>query len=246
MGGTLLEILSEVAAETSGEAVASEVIVSFPYTGVLSESGLGVSPTILEPPRSLSIEPGTASGRPLGDLLRLASSPLGMDSSLALAAVNSAIQPPPEAEPLDALEAVGLNPSDEVCVIGGFPEDYLAAARRRCRRLWVFERPPRMRRDTLPDWAEEMLVPRCTVLLATGLTVANRTIDRLIELASNAREVALIGPSVPMHPDSLREAGITVAAGARFTDPRGAAVAVREGGGTPSLRRFSEKVVLRL
>ena len=53
-----------------------------------------------------------------------------------------------------------------------------------------------------PDWAEYRLLPECDVVILTGTSVINGTIDQLLSWCSGAREVSVTGPSTPMYPDS--------------------------------------------
>ena len=64
-------------------------------------------------------------------------------------------------------------------------------------RFLVFEREPR--EGDYPDTAEEFLLPGSDVVILTGMTLTNKTLPRLLELAQGAF-VAVTGPSVPLAP----------------------------------------------
>lgn len=64
-------------------------------------------------------------------------------------------------------------------------------------RFLVFEREPR--EGDYPDTAEEFLLPGSDVVILTGMTLTNKTLPRLLELARGAF-VAVTGPSVPLAP----------------------------------------------
>lgn len=64
--------------------------------------------------------------------------------------------------------------------------------------LTVIERDPRG--SDLPDTACEYLLPEMDAVFITGMTVANKTLPRLLDLAAHTR-VYLVGPSVPCAPE---------------------------------------------
>ena len=64
--------------------------------------------------------------------------------------------------------------------------------------LVVIERDPRG--SDLPDSACEYVLPEVDAVFITGMTVANKTLPRLLDLATNT-QVYLVGPSVPCAPE---------------------------------------------
>jgi len=73
----------------------------------------------------------------------------------------------------------------------------------------------------------------------------NGTVDRLLELSRNAREVALVGATAGLPPTVLIEHGATAVGTVRVTNGNRAMRVIAEGGGTPSLRDAVEFVVYR-
>lgn len=115
-----------------------------------------------------------------------------------------------------------LLPGRKVGVIGhfaGLPR--LAAARE----LVVLERDPSG--DDLPDPAAEYELPSCDLVIITGTTVANKTLPRLLSLASNAR-VVLVGPTTPFAPEVYGDR-VAQLATARVCEPGRCADLVRLG-----------------
>ena len=72
----------------------------------------------------------------------------------------------------------------------------------------VLEREPR--ETDLPDSACEYVLPDRDDVFLTGVTLTNKTMPRLLELASGAR-VVLVGPTAPFAPEVYgdRVAGIS-------------------------------------
>ncbi|MFA7215854.1 MAG: DUF364 domain-containing protein, partial [Bacillota bacterium] len=57
------------------------------------------------------------------------------------------------------------------------------------------------------------LIPTCDVVILSGTTTVNGSIDGLLELCERAREVIMVGPSTPMFPEGWRGSPMTVLAG---------------------------------
>ncbi|NTW28209.1 MAG: DUF364 domain-containing protein [Coriobacteriia bacterium] len=102
----------------------------------------------------------------------------------------------------------------KVGVIGHFPE--LEVLSDICE-LSVFER--RTQPGDLPDFAEEYLLPEQDYLFITGVTLINKTLPRILQLARDAC-VVMVGPSVPLTP-ILFEWGVDVLAGTIVADRDG-------------------------
>jgi uncharacterized protein (DUF4213/DUF364 family) len=111
--------------------------------------------------------------------------------------------------------------------------------------LYILERGGWREEGILPDTACEEVVPRADVVVITGSSLANGTVDRLLELAGNARTVALVGPTVSCVPDPLFSRGVDYAGGVRIRDADRALQVIAEGGGTPKLRLAGEFVTYK-
>lgn len=97
----------------------------------------------------------------------------------------------------------------------------------------------------LPDTAVEEVLPEADVVIATGATLPNGTVDRIVELAGEAHEFGLVGPSANVIPDPLFDRGVTVIGGVRVLDPDRMIQIVAEGGGTPQLKAVTEFITVR-
>lgn len=118
--------------------------------------------------------------------------------------------------------------------------------RSKAKRIYVLERnSDLMDAETLPDTAAEEIVPQSDVVLITGTSIVNGTVDRLLELARNAREVALVGATAGVPPTVLFKHGATIVGTVRVKNPDAAMRIVAEGGGTPSLTDAVDFVVHR-
>lgn len=64
-----------------------------------------------------------------------------------------------------------------------------------------------------PTQLQFKVLPKCAVVIITGTTMVNGTIEELLPLCRNAREIVLVGTSTPMYPEAYLNTGITSLAG---------------------------------
>ena len=163
--------------------------------------------------------------------------------SLAVASLSALSQPllTPEAlmkrgiriwDGPDYVEAA-IRPEDIVTLIGygGMVQNVLG----RCKELHVADmRPPETLLTTIigetvrlePSQVrlhgaedDEALLGRSDVVIVTGSTLVNGTIDELLRCAASARSVGLYGPSASIIPDVLFEEGVDFVLSHRVLDP---------------------------
>lgn len=177
------------------------------------------------------------------DLATLALAPRGMDSAVGVATINAAINPGAKAEQGDVLEFVDFRPNEKIGMVGYFrplvprlPED---------NELLIFERTPQDDR-VYPDWAAEKMLPTVDVAIITGTAIINKTIDHLLDLAANAREIAVVGPSTTLAPDVFAKRGVTLLCGIVVEDAEKALRIVSQGGGARNLTKAARKVTVDL
>ncbi len=85
--------------------------------------------------------------------------------------------------------------------------------------LRVFERSFKLPHPALyPDWAEHRLLPDCDVVIVSGTSCVNGTIDQLLEYCSGARQVSVTGPTTPMYPKAFAGTNATILAGSRVKE----------------------------
>lgn len=107
------------------------------------------------------------------------------------------------------------------------------------KKVYIFELAPK--EGDLPASEEDRLLPECDIVIVTGTSIINHTIEHILELAQGAR-VILLGPSVPLLP-ALRDfgaerlSGLCVTRQAEFLDWN------RDGAGSPMA--FGESFLLR-
>jgi uncharacterized protein len=134
-----------------------------------------------------------------------------LEASLGLAALCSLIEPKGETVNVnDYIRSVA--PGKTVTCVGRFP--FYPEISKLAAKAYLLEMNPR--EGELPPFAAEEVVPESDLVIITGTTLINKTMQRLLELSRNGISVVL-GPSTPMS-DVLFDFGASVIAGIRVVD----------------------------
>jgi uncharacterized protein (DUF4213/DUF364 family) len=264
---TVAAVTDILGPELDGIAVERAVIGLF-FTGVKLTTGhAGACATPIKsipeavccPSSAMAMPfPGKLKGRPARDVIKEAFSDHGIRRGVGIAAVNALAElcwerrPHPLVELQRGVDAFGANsfrPDDLTVVIGAFVP-FLKELKRRKQPFLVFEKDP----DTLK--AEEMpfyrpaemareVVPQADVLLVTGTTLLNDTLEDLLSWARPEARVTVVGPTVGLLPDAFLKRGADYLGGVQITDPDAFLDLLAEGGsGYHLFGRVAEKVVL--
>jgi uncharacterized protein (DUF4213/DUF364 family) len=186
---------------------------------------------------------GTLAGSSAMELAQKAKSWEISESVVGFATLNALSQIAMERQPEnyevldgDVLGYLGLTENDVAAMVG-YIGPMVGSIRAKVKKLSILERTP-SRRDEgiLPDTACDQILPAADAVLITGTAIANGTIDHLLSLTTNAREIAIIGASAGILPQVLFDRGVTVVGGVKVTDPDKMMQVVAEGGGTPALK----------
>ena len=68
--------------------------------------------------------------------------------------------------------------------------------------------------EVAPITQQAELLPKCDIVIISGTSLINQSLDALLAMCTNARDIILVGASAPMYPEAYRGTGITVLAGA--------------------------------
>ena len=184
--------------------------------------------------------------------------PLIIRRAVGIAAMNALAdtcwrrRPHPEAElrlGIDAFDATELRPGDTVVAVGAFVPFLRELKRRRQPFLVLEQDPATLKPDELPYFrpADEApaVLPEADVLLITGTTLINDTLEGLLALAKPTARVTMVGPTVSLLPDAFLRRGADILGTVRITDPDAFLDMLAEGGsGYHFLGRTAQKVVL--
>jgi uncharacterized protein len=264
---TLAAIPEILGRELEGISVERAVVGLF-FTGVKLSNGIAgacatpiktIPEAVCCPSSAMAMPfPGKLKGRPALDLTREALGDNGIRRAVGIAAMNALAdtcwrrRPHPDTElclGIDAFDATEIRASDKVVVVGAFVPFLRELKRRRQPYLVLEQDPATLKADELPFFrpAEEaaMVVPEADVLLITGTTLINDTLEELLALAKPEARVTMVGPTVSMLPDAFLRRGADILGTVMITDPDAFLDTLAEGGsGYHFLGRTAQKVVL--
>ena len=123
---------------------------------------------------------------------------------------------------LDPMELIDLSEKKQVCVIGAFLS-YIKKITESNSELKIIELnenaiPEEYRQYYVPpEFAEDVIVKSDFVII-TGASLANDTLDRLLEMIPAKIQVILVGPTSGLIPDVLFARGVDIMGATRITD----------------------------
>ncbi|MBV9552310.1 MAG: DUF364 domain-containing protein [Alphaproteobacteria bacterium] len=265
---TVTAVTDILGRELDDIAVERAVIGLF-FTGVkLSTGHAGASATPIKtipeavccPSSAMAMPfPGKMRGKPARDALKEAFSDHGIRRGIGIATLNALAElcwerrPNPAVELLhgiDAFEANAFRADDLTVVVGAFVP-FLKELKRRKQPFLVLEKDPdTLKAEELPfyrpaETARE-IVPQADVLLVTGTTLINDTLEDLLSWARPEARVTVVGPTVGLLADAFLARGADILGGVRITDADAFLELLAEGGsGYHFFGRVADKVVLR-
>jgi uncharacterized protein len=250
------------------EITIERVVVGLFFTGVKLSNGLAgacatpiktIPEAVCCPSSTMAMPfPGKSRGRRAADLAREALSGHGIRRAVGIATVNALAEscwqrrPHPEIAlrlGVDAFDATEIGSGDQVIVVGAFVP-FLKELKRRGQSFLVLEQDPAtLKADELPFFrpAEQAaeIVPQADVVLITGSTLVNATLEDLLALARPAARVTIVGPTVGMLPDAFLSRGANVLGCVQITEPDEFLDLLAEGGsGYHFFGRSAQKIVL--
>jgi len=169
-----------------------------------------------------------------------------LTSTLAVATANALLDCGEAALPLqegDVLDGLDLRDGDRVCMVGCFVP-VLTELRDRQITVTAVDQVPKP--GSLPAEEAQRLLPASQVAIITATSLINGTLEPLLELARDCREVALLGPSTPLLPEAFQGTPIRCLAGIRVREPQQVLQCIAEGQGFRVFKRYVRKGFIRL
>ena len=239
--------LHDACAQRAAQARVTDLTIGLGYTAVaIDDGGLGLAYTWFDEKACCSFMRGwdDAEGAPATELLERLLSADGFERSVGLATVNAlnhaaAGRLPADEGPAGALvRGLRVARGTKVAMVGFFApvakvlEELGAEVAVVDAALGIGDQ--RTFGERLGDWAE--------ALVMTSTALLNDTAEELLGQAAPGVRIALLGPSTPLIPEAFAHVHVDVLAGMVPVDAGRVLRAVRHGGGTPELQRFSRKV----
>jgi uncharacterized protein (DUF4213/DUF364 family) len=137
-------------------------------------------------------------------------------------------------ENTDPIDLIDLTPGKTITIVGAF-HSYIQKVASSNNRLYVLELNekalmPEQRQYYVPANEYKNVLPDSDIVIITGLTLVNNTIDGLLSAIGKKTEVVVTGPSGSIIPDILFENNVSIIGAARITDPETLFDLVGEGG----------------
>jgi uncharacterized protein (DUF4213/DUF364 family) len=151
---------------------------------------------------------------------------------------------------IDAFDAADIRPGQLVVVVGAFVT-FLRELKKRGQPYLVLEQDPAtLKPDEMPFYRHASqaaaVVPQADVILITGTTLLNDTLDGLLSAANPAACKVVVGPTVGLVPDAYLRRGCHILGTIKVTRPDEFLDVLAEGGsGYHFFGRCAEKIVLR-
>lgn len=238
--------LHAVLAEHAAGVTVDAFTVGLGYTAVAtSDAGLGLAYTWFEDKACCSYMRGwgAAEGLPASVLLDRLLSDDAFERSVGVATANALNHAFAAALPSDRssagalVDVLAIGQGSRVAMVGFFPPVARALEELGAELSVIDEGLGMGDRRTF----EQQLGGRAEVLVMSGTTVLNGTTEDLLGHAGPEIRVALLGPTTPLVPEAFGHLPVRVLAGMVPRDAAAVLRAVRHGGGTPELQKFSRK-----
>lgn len=153
----------------------------------------------------------------------------------------------PDTDPFDLLS---IDTSSKVIIVGAFHTYIEKCVKLGCD-LGVLELDqealnPDHRHLYIPAADYHKVIPGTDILIVTGLTLVNDTLEDILQVVEEKTQVVVTGPSSSLLPDVLFENKVDIIGGVRITDPERLLDLVGQGAAGYHLFRYcAEKISIR-
>ena len=150
---------------------------------------------------------------------------------------------------VNAVECIDLDENTYPVLIGAIAP-FLRVLKSRNKPFSVIELDKRtLKPDELPFYVSPdktgEIVPKADVLIITGTTLINGTLDDILELARPDTQVVVLGPTASILPDAFFRRGVNILGGDTITKPQEMLDILAEGGsGYHIYGHYAERVVV--
>jgi len=262
--------IADIAAAEIATVTIERVVVGLFFTGVkLSTGHVGACATPIKTipdavccPSSAHAMPfpGKMRGRRAVGFLDEVRQQDGIRRAIGIATINALAslcwdrRPHPAVDMeigVDAFDAAGIRPGQTVVVVGAFVP-FLRELKRRGQPYLVLEQDPAtLKAGEMPFYRHAgqapIVVPQADVLLVTGTTLLNDTLDEILAAARPDARKVVVGPTVGLVPDAYLRRGCDILGTIRVTRADEFLEVLAEGGsGYHFFGKSAQKIVLRL
>jgi uncharacterized protein (DUF4213/DUF364 family) len=242
-----------------------DLVLGIFFTGVKLSTGhagvastpIGEIPEAVCCPTSAARMPqaGNLEGKPISEILKYSLDPNVLKSAMGVATLNALSQLVLEAmdtidypmiKDKDGFDLLRIQPNENVSIIGAFGP-YIRRLKTMGNPFFIIEKNPlTLRPDEIkyfkPESEMQSALEKSDVVIITGTTIVNHTIDTILSLIKDGIRTAIIGPTASMIPDAFFKRGVHVMAGVRILDTDLMIKILKQGGSAfHLLKECSEK-----
>ncbi len=218
------------------------LVIGLFFTGVKLSNGAGgicftpikTIPEAVCCPSSAKAMPssGRLKGTPVTELLEAMYTGNFLRKAIGIAVLNALSQtcwqknPPQHYEiqnNVDALDVVEIPEDADVVVVGALVP-FIKKLKMREKHFTILEMDPStLKQDEMPFYVHGSraveFVPRADVLVITGTTLINDTLDGLLSMAKPGAHIVIVGPTASVLPDAFFKRGANIIGGISVTNP---------------------------
>ncbi|MDD3877197.1 MAG: DUF364 domain-containing protein [Bacteroidales bacterium] len=255
-----IELLQLKYKEIFQRTIIEKLVIGMPNTGVILSNGYcGVAKTDerlfnnYHNKRNFEeFSPGKISGQRIIDLFNFPdpTKVLSVVKLAVLNAVSSEIIQKSDymiIEDKDPLELINLNKQKNICIVGAF-HSYINKISKTNNKLYVLELDATaFSEDHIQYYKPAEMAPEIfkisDIIIITGSTLANNTIDRLLGALPEQAQVIVVGPTSSIIPDILFRHNVDIIGSIRITDNDKAMSIISEGGAGYHLLKYCAKKI---
>ena len=244
-----MKLLDDLISAVQGEdTVAEDVRVGASWTGVKGRYG-GVCKTygIPVPHGNYTKDLGKLNEKSTLELAEYARSWNFVEASIGVAALNSMVKVKGKTG-VNAIDIVlETCENKKVTMVGKFPR--IPEIKALAKELWVLEMNPcllNVKKGIINATAAEYVIPDSDIVIVTGSTLINKTMERVLELCRMADAYTIVmGPSTTMS-DVLFDYGADMLAGVEIARPDTLLNTISQSGGMINSRVCGDELVFRV
>jgi len=242
-----------------------DLVIGIFFTGVKLSTGhagvastpVGEIPEAVCCPTSAARMPqaGNLEDKPISEILKYSLDANVLKSAVGVATLNALSQiiletmeaiDYPMIKDKDGFDLLRIQPNENVSIIGAFGP-YIRRLKMMGNPFFIIEKNPlTLRSDEMkyfkPESEMRSALEKSEVVIITGTTIVNHTIDTILSFIKNGIRTAIIGPTASMIPDAFFKRGVHVMGGVRILDTDLMIKILKQGGSAfHLLKKCSEK-----
>jgi len=169
-----------------------------------------------------------------------------VEASIGVAAINSMVKPKGKIN-INALDLVIERGKDkEITMVGRFP--LIPKIKASASRLWVLESDHSLinpKKGIINESAAEYVIPKSDIVIITGSTLINKSMERFLNLCNEDTYVIILGPSTTMS-EVLFDYGANMLAGVEIIKSRQILQKISQSGGMINSKICKNELIYRV